>query len=206
MRFSPTARIAGLAVCLFGLLDAPAIRAEESNLTPTDSAGEITLSPHAYHFHSDPTHKPVWLIGLERQRSDGWLWGGAYFSNSFGQKSGAVYVGYLWINLFNAPTLYATLVGGLMYGYVAPYEDKVPFNQRVFADPRAVPWLPIDAQRRPAGLADGQRRRAALLQSPLLIAEVHSATPMRDAGDTTAVADCLRPHAHRHGRHARCWD
>lgn len=140
MRFSPTARIAGLAVCLFGLLDAPAIRAEESNLTPTDSAWEITLSPHAYHFHSDATHKPVWLIGLERQRADGWLWGGAYFSNSFGQKSGAVYVGYVWNNLFNAPTLYAKLVSGLMYGYVAPYEDKVPFNHNGYS-PIIVPSL-----------------------------------------------------------------
>ena len=93
MKFSPTTRAANLAVCLLGLLAAPAIRAEES--TPTDSASELTLSPYAYHFSSDPEHKPVWLIGLERQRTDGWLWGGAYFSNSFGQKSGTVYVGYL---------------------------------------------------------------------------------------------------------------
>ncbi len=121
-------------------MDASAIRAEESNLTRTDSAWEITLSPHAYHFHSDPTHKPVWLIGLERQRADGWLWGGAYFSNSFGQKSGAVYVGYVWNKLFNAPMLYAKLVGGLMYGYVAPYEDKVPFNHNGFS-PIIVPSL-----------------------------------------------------------------
>ena len=37
-------------------------------------------------------HEPVYMIGLERQRSDGWVWGGTYFSNSFGQPSGYVYV------------------------------------------------------------------------------------------------------------------
>jgi len=140
MRFSPNARLASLAICLFGLLDAPDIRAEESNLIPTDSAWEVTLSPYGYHFHSDPMHKPVWLIGLERQSADGWLWGGAYFINSFGQKSGAVYVGYVWNNLFNVQMLYAKLVGCLMYGYVAPYQDKVPFNHNGYS-PMVVPAL-----------------------------------------------------------------
>jgi len=37
-------------------------------------------------------------------------------------------VGYIWNNLFNQPALYAKVVAGIMYGYVAPYEDKVPFN------------------------------------------------------------------------------
>ena len=140
MRFSPAARVARVAICLFGLLDVPSIRAEESSLIPTDSVWEVTLSPYGFHFHSDPMHKPVWLIGLERQSADGWLWGGAYFSNSFGQKSGTVYAGYLWNNLFNVPTLYAKLVGGLMYGYVAPYEDKVPFNHNGYS-PIIVPAL-----------------------------------------------------------------
>jgi len=140
MAFSPTARFASLAICLFGLVDAPAVRAEESNLIPTESAWEVTLSPYRYHFDSDPSHKNGWLIGLERQRADGWLWGGAYFNNSFGQRSGTVYVGYLWNNLFNVPTLYAKLVGGLMYGYVAPYEDKVPFNHNGYS-PIIVPAL-----------------------------------------------------------------
>jgi len=68
------------------------------------------------------------------------LWGGAYFSNSFGQKSGTVYFGYVWDNLFDVPKLYAKLVGGLMYGYVDPYEDKVPFNHNGYS-PIVVPAL-----------------------------------------------------------------
>jgi hypothetical protein len=140
MKFSPTTRAASLAICLLGLLNAQTIRAEESNPILTDSAWEVTLSPYAYHFSSDPQHKPTWLIGLERQRADGWLWGGAYFSNSFGQKSGTVYFGYVWDNLFDVPKLYAKLVGGLMYGYVDPYEDKVPFNHNGYS-PIVVPAL-----------------------------------------------------------------
>lgn len=46
----------------------------------------------------------------------------------------------MWNNLFNAPMLYAKLVGGLMYGYVAPYEDKVPFNHNGYS-PIIVPSL-----------------------------------------------------------------
>lgn len=140
MKISPIAGVASLAICLSALVSAPAICAEELDPVPTESVWEVTLSPYAYHFHSDPKHDPVWLIGLERLRADGWLWGGAYFSNSFGQKSGTAYVGYVWNNLFNVPTLYVKLVGGLMYGYVAPYEDKVPFNHNGYS-PIVVPSL-----------------------------------------------------------------
>jgi hypothetical protein len=137
---SPAVRIASVAVGLLACMNATDLRAEESSVIQPDVTWEVTLSPYAYHFQNDPDHKPVWLIGLERQRSDGWLVGGAYFSNSFGQKSGTVYVGYLWDNLLGVPSLYAKLVGGLMYGYVAPYEDKVPFNHNGFS-PVVVPTL-----------------------------------------------------------------
>lgn len=140
MHSSPIRYIVSLFLALVGLLNSPVIRAQESSLIPSNSAWEITLSPYAYHFHSDWRHKPVWLIGLERQSIDGWLWGGAFFSNSFGQKSGALYVGYLWNNLFGVPALYAKLVGGLMYGYVQPYEDKVPFNRNGYS-PALLPAL-----------------------------------------------------------------
>ena len=52
-------------------------------------------SPYTIHWGSDEEgiHEPVYMIGLERQRSDGWVWGGTYFSNSFGQPSVYVYFG-----------------------------------------------------------------------------------------------------------------
>lgn len=138
MKPSTRTRVAGAALGLLGLLHAPFLRAEPSPLIPTETAWEITLSPYAYHFSHDDSHKNVWLVGLERQYADGWLWGGAYFSNSFGQKSGTVYGGYMWSNLFNVPALYAKLTAGIMYGYVEPYEDKVPFNHNGWS-PTIVP-------------------------------------------------------------------
>ena len=98
------------------------------------------VSPYVYHFSNDPEHKYAWLIGLERQRADNWLWGAAYFSNSFGQDSGTAYVGYIWNNLFNQPALYLKVVAGIMYGYVDPYEDKVPLNSNGWS-PIIVPAL-----------------------------------------------------------------
>jgi len=57
-------------------------------------------SPYTVHYHKDneDEHQPVYMIGVERQRNDGWLWGGVYFSNSFGQPSGYLYVGEKVIN------------------------------------------------------------------------------------------------------------
>ena len=140
MQFSTTARVASLAACALGILGAPAVRAQEASVVPTGPGWEINLAPLTVHYHSDPAHKPMWLVGLERHRGDGWLWGGAFFSNSFGQECGAVLVGYEWNNLFDNPRLYAKLLGGIMYGYVAPYEDKVPFNHNGFS-PALVPSL-----------------------------------------------------------------
>ncbi|HYP84424.1 hypothetical protein [Variovorax sp.] len=130
MKTSLRARAAGLLLAIPGLTQAPALRAEEaaSPLIPTADGWELVISPYAYHFSHSPEHKHVYLIGLERQRADNWLWGGAYFSNSFGQDSGVGYVGYMWNNVFDIPALYFKLVAGIMYGYKEPYEDKVPFN------------------------------------------------------------------------------
>ncbi|MDM0111859.1 hypothetical protein QTI66_06835 [Variovorax sp. J22R133] len=138
MKFTATARVASLAIAMLGAAHAPALHAQETSVIPKETAWEVTISPYAYHFSKDDTHKAVWLIGLERQYDDGWLWGGAYFSNSFGQKSGTAYFGYIWNNLFDVPALYVKLTAGIMYGYVEPYEDKVPFNHNGWS-PTVVP-------------------------------------------------------------------
>ena len=90
-------------------------------------------SPYTFHFSSDPDHEPVYAIGLERQRSDKWFWGGTYFSNSFGQPSGYLYVGQRYGNLFDVEPLFAQWSAGLLYGYKEPFEDKVPFNHNGFS-------------------------------------------------------------------------
>lgn len=90
-------------------------------------------SPYTYHFSADPDHEAVYAIGLERQRSDKWFWGGTYFSNSFGQPSGYLYVGQRYGNLFAVEQLFAQWSAGLLYGYKEPYEDKVPLNYNGFS-------------------------------------------------------------------------
>jgi hypothetical protein len=92
-------------------------------------------SPYTIHWHKDDNdeHEPVYMIGLERQLSDGWLWGGVYFSNSFGQPSGYVYLGEKVINFSRWDKLFFQWTAGIMYGYKYPYEDKVPFNYKGFS-------------------------------------------------------------------------
>ncbi|MEY4026402.1 MAG: hypothetical protein RLZZ329_122 [Pseudomonadota bacterium] len=43
-------------------------------------------------------------------------------------------------NLLGVPQLFAKVTGGLMYGYVAPYENKVPLNYHGFS-PAIIPAL-----------------------------------------------------------------
>jgi len=119
-----------LALSLATAAAAPAVHAQEASPpamgAPFDG-WELTISPYTYHF-SNEDHTWVFLAGLERQYASNWLWGGALFRNSFGQPSGTAYVGYQWNRVFDVPQLYVKLVGGIMYGYVDEYEDKVPFN------------------------------------------------------------------------------
>lgn len=90
-------------------------------------------SPYTIHYGSDPEHEPVYMIGLERQRSDGWVFGATYFSNSFGQPSGYLYLGEKVINFSRWDKLFFQWTAGIMYGYKYPYEDKVPFNVNGFS-------------------------------------------------------------------------
>lgn len=86
-------------------------------------------SPYSYHFSRSPNHKHVWALGAERIRPDGWLAGASYFSNSFGQPSGYVYVGKTFPNFLGYPKVFAQASGGVMYGYRKPFAHKVPFNE-----------------------------------------------------------------------------
>jgi hypothetical protein len=115
----------------------PLVSAADSDSPVNAAVGpghwRLLAAPYSYHFAPSAEHKPVWAIGVERQRSDGWLAGASYFSNSFGQPSSYLYVGHQWQGLFGQPQLLAQASGGLMYGYRPPYEDKVPFNHNGFS-------------------------------------------------------------------------
>lgn len=131
-----------LAVLLAPLLCAASLAAVAQPggpAVPTDQRSaegdfwRLVVSPYTFHYSRNPDHEPVYAIGIERQRSDKWLWGGTYFSNSFGQPSGYVYVGQRFGELFSVDKLFAQWTAGLLYGYKEPFEDKVPFNHNGFS-------------------------------------------------------------------------
>jgi hypothetical protein len=104
------------------------------------SATMLQISPYALHFSPSPEHRNVYLLGAAAVRADGWLAGGAYFSNSFGQPSVYAFVGRKYVEPFGWERIYWTWTAGLLYGYVGPYKDKVPFNHNGFS-PGFVPTV-----------------------------------------------------------------
>jgi hypothetical protein len=147
-RFDPSALLvaACLAAAPCALRAQPAAEPESPSLWSStksllgldDAEGNywrLMASPYTIHFHKDEdgNHRPVYLVGFERQRADGWLWGAAYFSNSFGQSSGYVYLGERFSGFSPWPQLYAEWTAGIVYGYTEPYNDKIPFNVKGFA-------------------------------------------------------------------------
>jgi hypothetical protein len=93
----------------------------------------FVVSPFSYHFRYSEEHRSVWAIGLERQRRDHWIAGASFFSNSFGQPSGYVYVGKRFPSLFDQPELFGQLSAGMMYGYRGAFQHKVPANYKGFS-------------------------------------------------------------------------
>jgi hypothetical protein len=90
----------------------------------------LMYSPYTYHFSKSDEHKYVWLVGVEREREDGRLSGITYFSNSFGQPSTYIFPwGQSYRNIGGISGLFAKWSGGLLYGYVEPYENKVPLYE-----------------------------------------------------------------------------
>ncbi len=106
----------------------------------TGSNWRVMASPYTYHYSRDPEHTHVYMLGLERQRADGFVFGGSLFQNSFGQPSGYLYLGQRFDRLAGVEPLFAQLTGGVLYGYKPPFDHKVPLNYRGFS-PGVVPSL-----------------------------------------------------------------
>jgi hypothetical protein len=115
----------------------PWVLALAQNAESSDLIGpghwRLTVAPVSTHFRYNEDHQNAWAIGVERQRTDDWLGGAAFFSNSFGQPSGYVYVGKRFPGLFDQAPLFAQATAGLMYGYVGKYASKVPLNYNGFS-------------------------------------------------------------------------
>jgi hypothetical protein len=127
-------KFSALCLLLCGFLSAAHSQTAITDAAPagtgdSDAHWRVLISPYTYHYTYDPKHRPVYMIGLERQRDDGWIWGGAYFHNSFGQPSAYGYVGKRFNYLTGVEPLFVQVTGGVLYGYKAPYNDKVPFDR-----------------------------------------------------------------------------
>ena len=85
-------------------------------------------SLYTKHWSPDPEHvNNSKLLNIEFETTTRWIYGFAYFDNSFGQPSQYLYAGYSW-PLFSKDWAYFKLSGGLLHGYKEPYEDKIPLN------------------------------------------------------------------------------
>ncbi|HMN75531.1 MAG TPA: hypothetical protein PKC97_05650 [Burkholderiaceae bacterium] len=101
---------------------------------------DFIVSPYTYHFHYSEDHKYVYSAGLLRRLDNNWVAGGIAFSNSFGQPSAYAFVGQRFVNPFGWNKWYLQWTGGLLYGYVGEFKDKVPFNNNGFS-PGFVPSI-----------------------------------------------------------------
>jgi hypothetical protein len=98
-------------------------------------------SPFTHHLDSSPEHRYVWLVGVERERANHRISGITYFSNSFGQPSTYIYPwGQNYPNVGGVEGLFVKWSAGMLYGYVDPYENKVPLNVNGFS-PAIIPSI-----------------------------------------------------------------
>ena len=115
------------------VLAAPAAAQFSGNQVWEGAHWRAVVSPYAPHLRPSDEHKHVWAVGVERQRTDQWLAGGSFFSNSFGQPSAYLYAGKRFPNLLGREELFGQVSAGLLYGYRGKYEKKVPYNHNGFS-------------------------------------------------------------------------
>jgi len=125
------------AVPALGQTEAEPPAALEFPGTPAEPSAvvrwRVLFSPYTWHFSYDAAHKPVVMLGLERERPDGIVLGGTVFSNSFGQPSVYAFGGQRLYGWSPWKPLFAEWTAGLLYGYTGEYQHKVPLNYKGFS-------------------------------------------------------------------------
>ncbi|MCW8924633.1 MAG: sn-glycerol-3-phosphate transporter [Xanthomonadales bacterium] len=110
------------------------------------SEWRFQTSLYTKHWSPDSEHvNDQKLINLEFETTDRWIYGVAFFDNSFGQPSQYLYAGYSW-PIYGTDWAYFKLTGGILHGYKDPYEDKIPLNSLGFA-PAIIPTLGLRYKR-----------------------------------------------------------
>jgi hypothetical protein len=108
---------------------------------PGDGSRELFVSNYTKHWSPSDTHERVLSMSLQQHLANHRFCGFSLFSNSFGQPSVYVYLGKSWPGFIpSAPKVFASLSAGVLYGYVYPYQNKVPANVGGFS-PAIVPTL-----------------------------------------------------------------
>lgn len=86
----------------------------------------LMLGSYTHHFNPKPTHRKVYLVGLEREHANAKLDGVVFFTNSFGQPSVYVYPwGGVYKSIFGVDKLAFKWTGGLIYGYRGEFKNEV---------------------------------------------------------------------------------
>jgi hypothetical protein len=94
-----------------------------------DRPFEVFVSPYTHHWTASEEHKPVRAVSVSRLLPNTRFCGFSLFTNSFGQPSAYAYTGKYWPNpIASMPNVYVSLSGGIMYGYVGRFKNKVPLN------------------------------------------------------------------------------
>lgn len=94
--------------------------------------GDIVLlqtSLWTMHYRPDDDHtNNQRLLDVELNKASGWIFGFAYFRNSFDQPSQYLFAGKRWTLPKTRELAYFKLTGGLLHGYKGEHQDAIPFN------------------------------------------------------------------------------
>jgi len=131
MEFFNPFRIAPLVITIGCFTSS--VLAQTTAAAPSGDIWRVMASPYTYHFSRDSNHRHVYMLGLEKQDADAIIFGGSLFQNSFGQPSAYLYAGKRYDGLTRFDPLFVQVTAGLLYGYKAPYEKKVPLNYKGFS-------------------------------------------------------------------------
>jgi hypothetical protein len=101
---------------------------------PPAGQWSFSWSPISFHYSASEEHKHSVAVGMRRAEGGPGFFGGALFTNSFGQPSAYAHYGQRYVGGVPAlPRLYVEWSAGLMFGYVRDRLDDVPLNVRGFA-------------------------------------------------------------------------
>jgi len=127
-------RVLFISLIVAQLAASPILAQESESWADQGIQLRIQASPFTLHFSPKTDHKNVVMVGMEREHKNGKLDGFTLFSNSFGQESVFIYPwGQVYHDIWDVNKLSFKWTAGLLYGYKAPYENKVPLNHNGFS-------------------------------------------------------------------------